>query len=230
MATLSKRMKQIQEKVDKNKVYSIEDAIAILQDLPKLKFVETFEACFKLGVDPRKSDQNVRGSTVLPHGTGKTKRVAVFAQGDKAADAQAAGADVVGFEDLAETIKKGVIEFDVLIASPDAMRLVGPLGQMLGPKGLMPNPKDGTVTQDIKQAVDNAKKGQVRFRADKAGLVHCGVGKVDFASDKVKENLKAVLDELKKLKPTSSKGVYVKKIVLSTTMGPGLSVDISSVG
>lgn len=228
MAKLSKRMKAIQEKLDKTKQYTIDEAIELLQSLPKVKFVESVDASVNLGVDTRKSDQAVRGSAVLPHGTGKSKRVAVMTQGDKADDAKKAGADIVGFDDLAEQIKKGEINFDILIATPDAMRVVGPLGQVLGPKGLMPNPKDGTVTADVAVAVDNAKKGQVKFRADKGGIIHCPVGKLDFSADKIKENLNTIVAEVKKLKPTSQKGVYIKKVTLSTTMGGGVSIDVAT--
>lgn len=230
MPKLSKRMQAIQEKVDKTKLYPIDEAITILQELPKVKFVESVDASFNLGIDTRKSDQAVRGSAVLPHGTGKTKRVAVITQGDKAEAAKAAGADLVGYEDLAEEIKKGNVDFDILIATPDAMRIVGPLGQILGPKGLMPNPKDGTVTADVENAVNNAKKGQVKFRADKGGIIHCVIGKLDFAAGNIKENLLTILNEVKKLKPSSAKGVYIKKVTLSTTMGAGINIDVASIG
>ncbi|SFC47105.1 LSU ribosomal protein L1P [Marinospirillum celere] len=228
MAKLTKRQKQIAEKVDSNKAYTLEEAVEVLASLPPVKFKETFELAVNLGVDPRKSDQVVRGATVLPNGTGKDVRVAVFAQGAAADAAKEAGADLVGMEDLAEQVKKGVMDFDVVVAAPDAMRVVGQLGQILGPRGLMPNPKVGTVTPDVATAVKNAKAGQVRFRTDKNGIVHAGIGKVDFAADAIRGNVEALLSDLKKLKPSSSKGVYVKKVSLSTTMGPGLTVDISS--
>ncbi|MDI3326849.1 50S ribosomal protein L1 [Pontibacterium granulatum] len=228
MAKLSKRQKLINEKVDSTKQYAIEEAVALLSELSAVKFNETVEIAVNLGIDPRKSDQVVRGSTVLPNGTGKDVRVAVFAQGENAEKAKEAGADVVGFEDLAEQIKGGDLNFGVVIATPDAMRVVGQLGQVLGPRGLMPNPKVGTVTPDVVTAVQNAKAGQVRFRADKNGIIHAGVGKADFAADAVKGNVEALLADLKKAKPASAKGVYVKKVTLSTTMGPGLTLDQSS--
>lgn len=228
MAKLSKRQKLINEKVDSTKQYAIEEAVALLSELSAVKFNETVEIAVNLGIDPRKSDQVVRGSTVLPNGTGKDVRVAVFAQGENAEKAKEAGADVVGFEDLAEQIKGGDLNFGVVIATPDAMRVVGQLGQVLGPRGLMPNPKVGTVTPDVVTAVKNAKAGQVRFRADKNGIIHAGVGKADFAADAVKGNVEALLADLKKAKPASAKGVYVKKVTLSTTMGPGLTLDQSS--
>lgn len=228
MAKLSKRQKLINEKVDSTKQYAVADAVALLTELSTVKFKETVELAVNLGIDPRKSDQVVRGSTVLPNGTGNDVRVAVFAQGENAEKAKAAGADVVGFEDLAEQIKGGDLDFGVVIATPDAMRVVGQLGQILGPRGLMPNPKVGTVTPDVVTAVNNAKAGQVRFRADKNGLIHAGVGKVDFDAAAVKSNVEALLVDLKKAKPASAKGVYVKKITLSTTMGPGLTLDQSS--
>ncbi|EXJ09102.1 MULTISPECIES: 50S ribosomal protein L1 [Nitrincola] len=228
MAKLSKRKKAIREKVVAGKLYSIQDAVSVLAEVSTVKFVESIDVAVNLGVDPRKSDQVVRGSSVLPHGTGKDVRVAVFAQGDNAEKAKAAGADVVGFEDLAEQVKAGNLDFDVVIATPDAMRIVGQLGQILGPRGLMPNPKVGTVTPDVATAVQNAKAGQVRFRTDKNGIIHCSVGKVGFAADAIKENIDALVAELKKLKPSSAKGVYLKKVTVSTTMGPGLVVDQSS--
>ncbi|MGB0468633.1 MAG: 50S ribosomal protein L1 [Pontibacterium sp.] len=228
MAKLSKRQKLINEKIDSTKQYAIADAVALLADLSTVKFKETVELAVNLGIDPRKSDQVVRGSTVLPNGTGNDVRVAVFAQGENAEKAKAAGADVVGFEDLAEQIKGGDLDFGVVIATPDAMRVVGQLGQILGPRGLMPNPKVGTVTPDVVTAVNNAKAGQVRFRADKNGIIHAGVGKVDFDAAAIQGNLEALLADLKKLKPASAKGIYVKKITLSTTMGPGLTLDQSS--
>jgi len=228
MAKLSKRTQAIREKVEAGKSYAIDDALNLLKDFPKAKFVESVDVSINLGIDSRKSDQNVRGATVLPNGTGKTIRVAVFAQGENADKATAAGADIVGFEDLAETIKGGTMDFDVVIATPDAMRVVGTLGQILGPRGLMPNPKVGTVTPDVVTAVKNAKAGQVRFRTDKNGIIHAGVGKVGFEADAIKANLEALLGELKKLKPASAKGVYIKKVTLSTAMGPGLAIDQSS--
>lgn len=228
MAKLSKRQKAINEKVDSTKQYAVEEAVALLSELSTVKFKETVELAVNLGIDPRKSDQVVRGSTVLPNGTGNDVRVAVFAQGENAEKAKEAGADVVGFEDLAEQIKGGDLDFGVVIATPDAMRVVGQLGQVLGPRGLMPNPKVGTVTPDVVTAVKNAKAGQVRFRADKNGIIHAGVGKVDFDVAAVKGNVEALLVDLKKAKPASAKGVYVKKVTLSTTMGPGLTLDQSS--
>jgi len=228
MAKLSKRAKTIAEKVELGKVYAIDDAIALLKDLPKAKFLESIDVSINLGVDPRKSDQVVRGSSVLPNGTGKNVRVAVFTQGDNAAKATEAGADIVGMEDLAEAVKKGEMNFDVVIASPDAMRVVGQLGQILGPRGLMPNPKVGTVTADVATAVKNAKSGQVRFRTDKGGIIHCSIGKIDFEGNAIKENLTALISELQKLKPSSAKGIYLKKISLSTTMGAGVSVEAAS--
>ena len=230
MAKLSKRQKAINEKLVAGKLYPVQEAVAVLAEVSTVKFTESFDVAVNLGVDPRKSDQVVRGSTVLPHGTGKDVRVAVFAQGDNAEKAKAAGADIVGFEDLAEQVKAGNLDFDVVIATPDAMRIVGQLGQVLGPRGLMPNPKVGTVTPDVATAVQNAKAGQVRFRTDKNGIIHCSVGKVGFSADAIKENIAALVADLKKLKPSSSKGVYVKKVTLSTTMGPGVSVDQSSIG
>ncbi|GGO89483.1 50S ribosomal protein L1 [Marinobacterium nitratireducens] len=225
MAKLTKRQKAIREKVESTKLYAIDEAVALLAELSTVKFKESVDVAVNLGVDPRKSDQVVRGSTVLPHGTGKTVRVAVFAQGENAEKAKAAGADVVGFEDLAESIKGGDLDFGVVIATPDAMRVVGQLGQVLGPRGLMPNPKVGTVTADVETAVKNAKAGQARFRTDKNGIIHAGVGQVGFDANAVKENIEALIADLKKLKPASAKGVYVKKVTLSTTMGPGLAID-----
>jgi len=228
MAKLTKRQKQIAEKVEPGKAYSIEEAVALLSELSTVKFNETVDIAINLGVDPRKSDQVVRGSTVLPNGTGNDVRVAVFAQGENAEKAKEAGADVVGFEDLAEQIKGGDLDFGVVIATPDAMRVVGQLGQVLGPRGLMPNPKVGTVTPDVVTAVKNAKAGQVRFRTDKNGIIHAGVGKADFEATAIKQNLEALLADVKKLKPATAKGVYLNKLVLSTTMGPGLLVDQAS--
>ena len=228
MAKLSKRAKVIREKIEAGKFYAVEDAVTLLTDLSKVKFKESIDVAVNLGVDPRKSDQNVRGASVLPHGTGKTVRVAVFAQGANAEAAKAAGADVVGFDDLAEQVQSGEINFDVVIATPDAMRVVGKLGTILGPRGLMPNPKVGTVTADVATAVKNAKGGQVRYRTDKGGIIHCTVGQVGFNAQAVKENVEALLADLKKIKPASAKGVYVKKVTLSTTMGPGLAIDQAS--
>ena len=225
MARLSKRAKLIAEKVEANKVYSVDEAFALIKELSTVKFNETVEVAVKLGVDTRKSDQNVRGSTVLPNGTGKTVRVAVFAQGENAEKAKAAGADIVGFEDLADSVKQGNLDFDVVIASPDAMRVVGALGTILGPRGLMPNPKVGTVTPDVEGAVKNAKAGQVRYRAEKGGIVHCPLGKADFTVDALTENLRALLADLIKAKPSAAKGVYMNKVTLSSTMGPGLTSD-----
>jgi large subunit ribosomal protein L1 len=228
MAKLTKRQKLIAEKVQAGKVYSFDEAVAVLASLPAAKFRESIDVAVNLGIDARKSDQNVRSATVLPHGTGKTMRVAVFTQGANAEAARAAGADEVGMEDLAERVKAGEMNFDVVIASPDAMRVVGQLGQILGPRGLMPNPKVGTVTPDVATAVKNAKAGQVRYRNDKNGIIHTTIGKIDFASESLKENLVALLSDLKKAKPTAAKGVYMKKVTLSTTMGPGLVVDHAS--
>lgn len=228
MAKLTKRMKAIREKVDANKQYSIEDAVALLAELSSVKFKESVDVAVNLGVDPRKSDQVVRGATVMPNGTGKDVRVAVFAQGAAADAAREAGAEIVGMDDLAADIKGGKMDFDVVIAAPDAMRVVGQLGQILGPRGLMPNPKVGTVTPDVAGAVKNAKAGQVRFRTDKNGIIHTTVGKVDFAADAIKGNVAALLADLKRLKPSSSKGIYLQKVTLSTTMGPGLTIDASS--
>lgn len=228
MAKLSKRARTIKEKVEIGKQYPIGDAVALLKDLSGVKFGESVDVSVNLGVDSRKSDQNVRGSTVLPNGTGKVVRVAVFAQGANADVATEAGADIVGFDDLAADVKAGKMDFDVVIATPDAMRVVGQLGQILGPRGLMPNPKVGTVTPNVAEAVQNAKAGQVRYRTDKGGIVHCTIGKLSFEVDAVKQNLEALLADLKKLKPSAAKGVYLKKITLSSTMGPGLQVDPSS--
>jgi len=229
MAAVTKRRKAAREKVDSTKVYVIDEALSLVKELATAKFPESIDVSVNLGVDPRKSDQVVRGSTVLPNGTGKTVRVAVFAQGENAEKAKAAGADVVGFEDLAETVKGGQLDFDVVIATPDAMRVVGQLGQILGPRGLMPNPKVGTVTADVENAVQNAKAGQVRYRTDKAGIIHCPIGRADFEVPALKENLAALLADLKKAKPAASKGQYVKKLTVSSTMGPGVSVDRSSI-
>jgi len=225
MAKLSKRQKVFKEKIEHGKMYSIEDALDLLKSVPQTKFDQSIDVSVNLGVDPRKSDQVVRGSTVLPKGTGKTVRVAVFAQGANADAAKEAGADLVGFDDLADDIKKGNMDFDVVIASPDAMRVVGQLGQILGPRGLMPNPKVGTVTPDVAGAVKNAKAGQVRYRTDKAGIIHCSVGKTSFDVASLKENIIALLADLTKAKPSSAKGMYFKKVSVSSTMGPGIIVD-----
>ncbi|HRC61266.1 MAG TPA: 50S ribosomal protein L1 [Candidatus Propionivibrio aalborgensis] len=225
MAKLSKRVQAIRAKLTPGKFYPVEEALSLLKELSGVKFREAVDVAVNLGVDPRKSDQVVRSATVLPHGTGKTVRVAVFAQGANADAALAAGADVVGFEDLAESVKAGNLDFDVVIASPDAMRVVGQLGKILGPRGLMPNPKVGTVTPDVVGAIRNAKAGQVRYRTDKAGIIHCTIGKVDFAPNQLRENLQALLHDLQKIKPATSKGVYVRRVTVSTTMGPGLAVD-----
>lgn len=229
MARLTKRKKLAREKVESTKIYQIDEALTLVKDLASAKFAESIDVSVNLGVDPRKSDQVVRGSTVLPHGTGKSVRVAVFAQGDNADKAKAAGADIVGFEDLAERVKAGELNFEVVIATPDAMRVVGTLGQILGPRGLMPNPKVGTVTADVETAVKNAKAGQVRYRTDKAGIIHCPIGRADFDVPALKENLVALLADLKKAKPASSKGAYFKKLSVSSTMGLRVSVDRASV-
>jgi len=229
MAKLSKKAKLIKSKVDRAKQYSVTEAVQILKELGTAKFNEAIDVSVNLGVDPRKSDQNVRGATVLPNGTGKTVRVAVFTQGPNADAAKAAGADIVGMEDLADLVKKGEMNFDVVIASPDAMRVVGQLGQILGPRGLMPNPKVGTVTADVATAVKNAKSGQVRYRTDKSGIVHCTLGKVTFDAAAIQGNLEALLSDLRKAKPTAAKGIYIKKITISSTMGPGLWLDLGSI-
>ncbi len=228
MARLSKRLRAIREKLVPGKVYPITEALTLLQKLATARFTEAIDVAVNLGVDPRKSDQVVRGSTVLPHGTGKSVRVAVFAQGANAEAAKAAGAELVGFEDLAAAVKAGELNFDVAIATPDAMRVVGQLGQILGPRGLMPNPKVGTVTPDVVTAINNAKAGQVRYRTDKVGIIHCSIGRVNFEPMRLQENLQALLTDLKKTKPATSKGVYIRKVTVSTTMGPGLAVDQSS--
>ena len=225
MARLTKRAQAIQEKVTPGKLYSFEEALELLKELSTVKFTESVDVSVNLGIDARKSDQAVRGATVLPNGTGKTVRVAVFTQGANADAAVEAGADIVGMDDLAEEIKKGNMDFDVVIASPDAMRVVGKLGQILGPRGLMPNPKVGTVAQDVAAAVKNAKAGQVRYRTDKGGIIHCQIGRLDFDTNSLKENLSALLADLVKAKPTSAKGIYMGKLSVSTTMGPGLPVD-----
>ncbi|GAB1262941.1 50S ribosomal protein L1 [Aurantivibrio plasticivorans] len=228
MAKLTKRQKAFNEKVDSTKQYSIDEAVALLKELATAKFPETVEAAINLGIDPRKSDQGVRGATTLPNGSGKEVRVAVFAQGANADAAKEAGADIVGMEDLAESIKGGNMDFDVVIAEPAAMRVVGTLGQVLGPRGLMPNPKTGTVTPDVVAAVNNAKAGQVRYRADKGGIIHGGIGKISFDAPAIKQNLEALIGDLKKAKPSAAKGVYLKRIALSTTMGPGIAIDQAS--
>jgi len=229
MAKLSKRQKMINEKVDNDKVYSLEEALNLIKEVSSVKFDESVDAAINLGVDPRKSDQVVRGATVLPNGTGKTVRVAVFTQGPNAEAAKEAGADIVGMEDLAEEVKNGNLDFDVVIASPDAMRVVGQLGQILGPRGLMPNPKVGTVTPDVATAVNNAKSGQVQYRTDKGGIIHATIGKGSFEVAALSENLSALIAALKKGKPTSAKGTYLKKLSLSSTMGPGVTVDLATV-
>jgi large subunit ribosomal protein L1 len=229
MAKFSKRKQAAREKVDSQKVYEINDALGLVKELATSKFAESIDVSVNLGVDPRKSEQVVRGSTVLPNGTGKTVRVAVFAQGENADKATAAGADIVGFDDLAAAVKGGEMNFDVVIATPDAMRVVGQLGQILGPRGLMPNPKVGTVTADVETAVKNAKAGQVRYRTDKAGIIHCAIGRADFEVDALKENLNTLLADLKKAKPASAKGAFVTKLTISSTMGPGVAVDRASV-
>ncbi|WP_026879332.1 50S ribosomal protein L1 [Ignatzschineria larvae DSM 13226] len=229
MAKLTKKQKAILELVDSTKVYTLDEAVELLKKVPAAKFEESFEVALNLGVDPRKSDQVVRGATVMPNGTGKDVRVAVFAQGANADAAKEAGADVVGFEDLADSMKGGDLNYDVVIATPDAMRVVGQLGQVLGPRGLMPNPRVGTVTPDVATAVKNAKSGQVRFRTDKAGIVHCSIGKVAFDTEQLRGNLKALIAEVTRLKPASAKGVYIKKLTVASTMGPGIAVDLASV-
>ncbi len=228
MAKLTKRMRVIREKVDGTKEYGINEAVALLKELATAKFVESVDVAVNLGIDARKSDQNVRGATVLPNGTGRTVRVAVFTQGANAEAAKAAGADLVGMDDLAEQIKKGEMNFDVVIASPDARRVVGQMGQNLGPRGLMPNPKVGTVTPNVAEAVNNAKAGQVRYRNDKNGIIHTTIGKVDFTTEQLKQNLEALLGALKKAKPANSKGQFIKKVSVSTTMGAGVAVDQAS--
>jgi large subunit ribosomal protein L1 len=225
---MSKRQKAINEKVEPGKLYAADEAFAILKEVSSVKFSESVEVAVNLGIDPRKSDQVVRGASVLPNGTGKTVRVAVFTQGPNADAAKEAGADIVGMDDLAEEVKKGNMDFDVVIASPDAMRVVGQLGQILGPRGLMPNPKVGTVTPNVAEAVQNAKAGQVRYRADKAGIVHAAIGKIDFEPAALKQNLETLLAALKKAKPASAKGVYMKKVTVSSIMGPGLTLDQAS--
>lgn len=229
MAKLTKRQKAIAASIEANKVYTLEEAVQVLSNLPAVKFKESLDVSVNLGVDPRKSDQVVRGATTLPAGTGKTVRVAVFAQGAAAEAAKAEGADIVGFEDLAESIQAGNLDFDVVIAAPDAMRVVGKLGTILGPRGLMPNPKVGTVTPDVATAVKNAKAGQARYRVDKGGIIHAAIGQVGFEAAAVRQNVETLVADLKKLKPATSKGIYIKKITLSSTMGPGLTIDVSNV-
>ena len=229
MARLTKRRKLAQEKVEPEKLYEIDEALTLVKEFATAKFPESIDISVNLGVDPRKSDQVVRGSTVLPNGTGKSIRVAVFAQGENADKAKAAGADIVGFDDLAEKVKAGEMNFEVVIATPDAMSVVGGLGKILGPRGLMPNPKVGTVTADVETAVKNAKAGQVRYRTDKAGIIHCPIGRADFEVPALKENLNALLADLTKAKPAASKGAYLKKLTVSSSMGPGVSVDRASV-
>lgn len=228
MARLTKRLKAIHEKVDKDKQYAVDEALALIKELSTVKFAESVDVAVKLGIDSKKSDQVVRGATILPNGTGKEVRVAVFTEGENAKAAEAAGADIVGMDDLADLVKKGEMNFDVVIASPDAMRVVGQLGQILGPRGLMPNPKVGTVTPDVATAVKNAKSGQVRYRADKAGIIHCSIGTVKFEVAQLKENIEGLIADLMKAKPTAAKGVYLKKIAVSSTMGPGLTIDQTS--
>jgi large subunit ribosomal protein L1 len=225
MAKMTKRLKMINEKIDREKFYPVDEALGLLKETASAKFDESVEVAINLGVDPRKSDQVVRGSSVLPKGTGKTVKVAVFCQGDAVKDAEAAGADYVGFEDLLEKIQGGLMDFGVVIASPDAMPVVSKLGKVLGPRGLMPNPKTGTVTKDVKQAVENAKGGQVRYRTDKNGIIHCVIGKASFDALDLRENLDSLLNDLVKAKPSAAKGIYFKKICLSTTMGPGVTLD-----
>ncbi|WP_018719716.1 50S ribosomal protein L1 [Arhodomonas aquaeolei] len=228
MAKLSKRKQMFRERVDATRLYEADEAFGLLKELANARFTESVDVSVNLGVDPRKSDQVVRGSTVLPNGTGKTVRIAVFAQGANAEAAEAAGADVVGLEDLAERIQGGELDFDVVIATPDTMGVVGRLGPVLGPRGLMPNPKVGTVTTDVTEAVQNAKAGQVRYRTDRGGLIHCTLGKVDFGVEQLRQNLEALIIDLNKVKPSTSKGTYLKRVTVSTTMGPGVSIDLAS--
>lgn len=228
MAKLSKRAAAIKEKIDRNKFYAVNEALALVKDTATAKFDESIDVAVQLGIDPKKSDQLVRGSVVLPAGTGKSVRVAVFAQGDKAEAAKEAGADIVGMEDLAESIKGGNLNFDVVIASPDAMRVVGALGQVLGPRGLMPNPKVGTVTPDVAQAVKNAKAGQVQYRTDKAGIIHASIGRASFEVEQLQSNLAALIDALNKARPTAAKGIYLRKVAVSSTMGGGARVEVAS--
>jgi len=226
---VSKRMKAIYEMIDRTKAYTLDEALGLIKQVASAKFDESVDVAVNLGVDARKSDQNVRGATVLPAGTGKTVRVAVFAEGENAEKAKAAGADIVGFDDLAAKIKAGEMDFDVCIATPDAMRVVGQLGQILGPRGLMPNPKVGTVTADVAKAVQNAKAGQVQYRIDKAGIIHCSIGKASFEPSALKENMSALMSALQKAKPSTAKGTYIKRVTVSTTMGPGIGVDVASI-
>lgn len=228
MAKFSKRINAIREKLDANKQYPIDEALSLLKELSTVKFNESIDVAVNLGIDPKKSDQVVRGATVLPNGTGKTVRVAVFADGENAKAATAAGADIVGMDDLAAKVKAGEMDFDVVIAAPDAMRVVGALGQILGPRGLMPNPKVGTVTPDVAGAVKNAKSGQVRYRVDKGGIIHCSIGTVKFEVNALKENIQGLLVDLNKAKPAAAKGIYIQKIAVSSTMGPGIVVDQAS--
>jgi len=228
MAT-SKRMKALSSQVDRDKLYIVDDGLKLVKETAKAKFDESVDAAINLGIDSKKSDQSIRGALVLPSGTGKTTRVAVFAQGDAAESAKKAGADIVGFEDLAEQIKKGVMDFDVVIATPDAMKIVGTLGQVLGPRGLMPNPKVGTVTPDPAKAVSNAKAGQVQYRTDKAGLIHCTIGRASFTVDQLKANLSALMDAVNKAKPTGTKGIYIKKLSVSSSMGVGIRIDQANI-
>lgn len=230
MAKLTKRAKALQGKIEAGKLYAAADAFAIVRECATAKFDESVDVAIQLGIDPRKSDQAVRGAVVMPEGTGKTVRVAVFTQGAKQEEARAAGADIVGFDDLAAKVKAGELDFDVVIASPDAMRVVGQLGQIIGPRGLMPNPKVGTVTPNVAQAVKNAKAGQVQFRADKAGIIHAPIGRASFEAERLQKNLAALIDQLNKLKPASSKGQYLRKVAVSSTMGPGVRVDIGTIG
>lgn len=230
MAAVAKRVKAWAEKIEAGKYYPVDEALALVKELASAKFDESVDVSVNLGIDPKKSDQQVRGSTVLPHGTGKTVRVAVFTAGANAEAAREAGADVVGMDDLAEQVKAGQLDFDVVVASPDAMRVVGKLGQILGPRGLMPNPKVGTVTPDVAAAVRNAKAGQVRFRADKGGVVHSPIGKASFDVNSLRENLNALIADLQKAKPSAAKGVYLKRVSVSSTMGPGIAVELSSFG
>ena len=230
MARRSRRLEAVREKVDRGRLYDVSDALVLLKDLSSAKFSESVDVSVNLGVDPRKSDQVVRGSTVMPNGIGKESRVAVFAQGAAADAAREAGADIVGMDDLAEQVKAGNLDFDIVVAAPDAMRVVGRLGRILGPRGLMPNPKVGTVTPDVAGAVRNAKAGQVQYRTDRAGIIHCTIGKVGFEADALKQNLDALLGDLNKAKPGTSKGVYMRKVTLSTTMGPGIGIDKATLG
>lgn len=229
MAQQGKRIRSLNEKVDREKSYPLNDALGLLKELSSAKFDESVDVAVNLGINAKKSDQNVRGATVLPRGTGKTVRVAVFAEGDNAEAATAAGADIVGLEDLADNVKKGIIDFDLCIATPDTMRVVGQLGQILGPRGIMPNPKVGTVTTDVTSAVRDAKSGQVQFRIDKAGVIHCPIGKASFESGDLEENLNSLVSALIKAKPASAKGQYIRRVSLSSTMGPGIKVDRSSI-